>query len=323
MNSHLIVDLHCDTLLELRFQNKHLSEYEGHITPEKLCIGNSLLQSFAVFTPTNRIAERHQITDSPLKWFHDTVDLFDREITSMPELFMPVRNSYDIRKAPSQNKISALLTMEDCTAADGNLSNLQTFYDRGVRMIGLIWNYENCMGYPSSNSPVEHARGLKSFGLESVAEMNRLGIIIDVSHLSEGGFWDVYRNSSSPFIASHSCARSLCDHRRNLTDRQLMALAERGGICGVNFCSFFLEKGSDFSTNEQIVHHMRYIADVAGIDTVAIGSDFDGIECGLEMKDYSGFPGLIAAMEKEFSPSEIDKICYQNALRVFADVLHD
>ena len=118
MNSHLIVDLHCDTLLELRFQNKHLSEYEGHITPEKLCIGNSLLQSFAVFTPTNGIAERHQITDSPLKWFHDTVDLFDREITSMPELFMPVRNSYDIRKAPSQNKISALLTMEDCTAAD-------------------------------------------------------------------------------------------------------------------------------------------------------------------------------------------------------------
>ena len=84
MNSHLIVDLHCDTLLELRFQNNHLSEYEGHITPEKLCIGNSLLQSFAVFTPTNGIAERHQITDSPLKWFHDTVDLFDREITSMP-----------------------------------------------------------------------------------------------------------------------------------------------------------------------------------------------------------------------------------------------
>ena len=177
MNSHLIVDLHCDTLLELRFLNKHLSEYEGHITPEKLCIGNSLLQSFAVFTPTNGIAERHQITDSPLKWFHDTVDLFDREITSMPELFMPVRNSYDIRKAPSQNKISALLTMEDCTAADGNLSNLQTFYDRGVRMIGLIWNYENCMGYPSSNSPVEHARGLKSFGLEYVAEMNRSSII--------------------------------------------------------------------------------------------------------------------------------------------------
>lgn len=81
-----------------------------------------------------------------------------------------------------------------------------------------------------------------------------------------------------------------------------MALAERGGICGVNFCSFFLEKGSDFSTNEQIVHHMRYIADVAGIDTVAIGSDFDGIECGLEMKDYSGFPGLIAAMKKRIFP---------------------
>jgi membrane dipeptidase len=232
------------------------------------------------------------------------------------DLIAPAHCVADILANKAAGKMSGVLTVEDGVALDGKIERVDEFYQKGVRMIGLTWNYENCIGYPCKDDAAEHMLGLKPFGIEAVQRMNELGIMIDTSHLSEGGFWDVVKHSSKPFMASHSCARALRNHRRNLTDEQLRALAEKGGICGVNFYSAFLHTDGDLTKIDDIVRHMVYIADKAGIETVAMGSDFDGIDCELEMKDFSGFPALIEKMQKYFTDDEIDLITHKNFLRI-------
>ena len=186
-------------------------------------------------------------------------------------------------------------------------------------MIALTWNYENCIGFPNSPDHAEHTRrGLKPFGFEALEKMNELGIIIDVSHLSEAGFYDVAAHSKKPFIASHSCCRVLKDHSRNLTDRQLRTLAEAGGVVGVNFYDEFLGDRGGTTAVEDIVRHLLYLRDRAGIESLAFGSDFDGIVSTLEFRDYAGFPQILRALEAHFTDDEIDKITHENFLRVFA-----
>ncbi|MBQ1675109.1 MAG: dipeptidase [Oscillospiraceae bacterium] len=321
MKSFNIVDLHCDTLMEVYLKGHTLENAPGHINLEKLRAGGSQVQCFAVFIPTHDCAQRYGVTESAYDYFTHCADAFDRQMALYADVIRPVRCVADIEQNVKDGKLSAMLTIEDGVAVDGKLERLQEFYDRGVRMIALTWNYENSIGYPNSRDPQEHMRPLKPFGIEAIAKMDELGMIVDVSHLSEGGFWDVVKHGKKPFIASHSCARALSDHRRNLTDEQLRALGEKGGVCGVNFCDAFLRLDSDMTTVDDIVRHAIHIADKAGIDAVAMGSDFDGIGDNLEFKDFAGFPMIVDGLAKRFSSADVDKICHGNALRVFKDVI--
>ena len=321
MKAFNIVDLHCDTLMEVYLAHHNLADCPGHINLEKLQKGGSLVQCFAVFVPTHDCAERNGVTESAYSYFTNCADAFYQQMALYPDVIRPVRCVADIEKNVAEGKLSAMLTIEDGAPVDGKIERLQEFYDKGVRMIALTWNYENSIGYPNSRDPKEHLRPLKPFGLEVIAKMDELGMIIDTSHLSEGGFWDIVEHGTKPFIASHSCCRALSDHRRNLTDRQLRALGETGGICGVNFCDEFLELGSTVSSVENIVRHCKHIADVAGVEAVAMGSDFDGIGGELEYKDFAGFPMIVDGLSRVFTPSEVDKICHGNALRLFKDVI--
>ena len=158
-----------------------------------------------------------------------------------------------------------------------------------------------------------------------VKEMNRLGIIIDVSHLSDAGFYDVLKYTTGPFVASHSNARAVCNHCRNLTDDMIRELAKRGGVTGINYAADFLrevpEGEKNFSYISDMVKHIKHIVEVGGIDCVGLGSDFDGIEQNLEMKDASYLPQLADALRAEgFSEEDIEKIFYKNVLRVFKEV---
>ena len=155
---------------------------------------------------------------------------------------------------------------------------------------------------------------------EFVEEMERLGMIVDVSHLSDGGFADVARVSSAPFVASHSCARSLSGHTRCLTDAQLRILGDKGGVVGVNFCPRFLREGSLHTTIDDVVRHALHIRDKAGVEALALGSDFDGVPGTLEFEDYAGLPRLADALERHVGSAEIDKICSGNALRLMSEV---
>ena len=311
-----IVDLHCDTLFECYAQKQPLRRNSLHIDLERLRSAGALAQFFAVWLP-----QEGRFGLSAYELFQQIYELYRQEMEKNKDLIAPALSYRDIVAAEQEGRLSSVLCLEDGSMLEGDISRLDGLYSQGVRQITLTWNGENSLGYPNSPDPALHARGLKPFGIEVVERMEELGMLVDVSHLSEGGFWDVCERAKKPFLASHSCARALCDHPRDLTDRQLRALAERGGIVGVNFYSEFLEQGSRCARIEDILRHVEHIRSVAGEETVALGSDFDGIDCELEMKDYSGYPRLIQAAADRWGYDFADRLSHKNALRLLKDCL--
>lgn len=314
-----IIDLHCDTLLECYLNQKGLQDWSGHLNLGKLRDGGALAQCFAIFLATGAAAERRNITLPPYELFQEVYRYYLEQLENNKAEVAPACTAADVKKNQKDGKLSAILTVEDSILLEGQLERVDELAEKGVRMAALTWNYENSLGYPNSREPKEHALGLKSFGIDAVRRMNEKGIMVDVSHLSEGGFYDVAKHVTKPFLASHSCARALCDHRRNLSDGQLRVIGEAGGVVGVNFYAAFLTGEGDFASNSLIAAHAAHIADQAGIEAVALGSDFDGIDTGLEMGDYAGYPRLIDELSRRFTDGQIDRICSGNFLRLFEE----
>ena len=312
-----IIDMHCDTLIE-GWRKPERSFYDGDtsINLKLLKENGSLLQFFAMYLSRNEMK-----TMDSYDILKGIYGYYQTQMEKYSDIIKPVYSAQDVLENEKKGLLSSLLTVEDGVFIDGKIERVQEVYDMGVRLITLMWNFENSVGFPCSDEPEAHLKGLKPFGIEVVEKMNELGMIIDVSHMSEGGFYDVARYSKKPFVASHSCARALCNHRRNLTDDQLKTLGNAGGIAGVNFECSFLKEGSNCATYDQIIEHLLYMKDKAGIDAVGFGSDFDGIEDNGELVNYSGFKTLLERMEGKFTYDEIDKICRENALRVIKDVI--
>jgi len=321
MNDMKIVDMHCDTLLQLRMSGRKLEDFGGHISMEKLRRGGALLQCFAVFTPTGPEARIYRLSESPWDFFNNVADIFDEQMKLCSSDIAPMGSMADFEKNSAEGKVSAMLTLEDAVCLEGDIGRVQQLYERGVRLVTLTWNYENSLAYPNSEDESLHQKGLKEFGFEAIDRMASLGMVVDVSHLSEGGFYDVARANPKPFVASHSCCRALSEHSRSLTDKQLHTLGDLGCVCGINFYSEFLRRGSEHSLNEDILRHMEYAVNKAGIEAVALGSDFDGIHCTLEMGDYSGMAKLSELVAARFGYDAAEKILSKNALRVFREVI--
>ena len=296
-----------------------------HINLAKLKAGHVGVQCFAIFVPTGSAAKMLEGYTTPEAYFDHAYKCFLEELNANAADIRQVFNAHDIEENLKQDRISAMLTVEDAVLLRGDISVLDTYYEKGVRMMTLTWNYENSLGYPNSSDPKLHSLGLKPFGIQTVERMNELGMIIDVSHLNEGGFWDVAKYSRTPFVASHSCARGLCDVSRNLTDAQLRAVAESGGLVGVNYYTRFvrpLMSEQDLSTSiYDITRQLAYMRNVAGIEALALGSDYDGMESTMEWGDCSGTQLLLEGLEKEFSYSEIEKIAFGNTYRLFKEML--
>ena len=225
-----VVDMHCDTISAIHLQQKDgqsisLKHNDLHLSLEKMQKGDYLLQNFAMFTPLN-------MTDDAWQYAHDLIDTFYHEVNQYPDLIGIVKNYQDIQDNIQKQRMSALLTLEEGAVVRNQIQHLQHYYDLGVRMITLTWNFSNGIGYPnfSMDDPnhgyhtCDNVHGLTEFGKAYVQECERLGIIIDVSHLSDAGFEDVYRLTTKPFVASHSNARSVCPHARNLTDEMILKL---------------------------------------------------------------------------------------------------
>ena len=299
-------DLHCDTIAWIRhnrLQGKEMSlrdTCQMHVNVEKLRKSGYLLQNFALFVNMNEV-------EDPWGTVLSLAELYTSEVEKNGDLLAPCLTFGDMEQAKADGKIASVLTVEEGGVCKGELENLRTLHRLGVRMLTLTWNHENEIGYPNGMPG-----GLKEKGVEFLTEMETLGVIPDVSHLSDQGFWDVCRLAKKPLAASHSSARALWPHRRNLTDEQIKALAHRGGIVGVNFYADFLADGETTRTAD-IVRHMKHMRDVGGLEVVALGSDFDGITCPLEMVDASGMDQLVREMERVgFTQREIDKICWEN-----------
>lgn len=310
----IIVDAHCDTITTIMQSNEQLCENKGHIDLKRLKQYDSYVQFFAAF-----ISPQHAKMGA-LSRTIDIIDRLYREIKINNNDIMLCCNYNDIMEATQTNKIAAVLTIEGGDALEGSLSALRIFYELGVRAITLTWNYRNQIADGVADEST--GGGLTPFGKEVINEMNRLGMLIDVSHLSEAGFWDVINTTKVSVIASHSNSKTICNHRRNLTDEQLFALKKNGGVAGINFYPDFVCNNGKATMNE-VIKHIDYIAVLTGEDNIGFGADFDGINDtpqGLEGVQCMGT--LINELLKlNYSETFVKKIAGENFLRVIKDVL--
>lgn len=320
-----VIDFHCDTMGERIARSEGrvgLRSNDCHISLEKMLKGEGLAQFFAIWIPLHDTAEALGVTMPPYEYFNFVYGKYLEELEKNKDILAPAFCLDDIKKNREKGLLSSILSIEDSVPLEGKIERVDEFYNKGVRLMSLTWNYENSVAYPTSEDPEIMKKGLKPFGLEAIARMNELGMIIDVSHLNDAGIFDVLKHSRKPIVASHSNARGLCNHRRNLTDEMLKLLGENGGLTGLNYCAPFMSEEAarnNMTTCDDIVRHALYIKDKAGIDAVAFGSDFDGIGNNLDFGDYAGMPKVIAALEKHFTADEIEKICWKNAYRVIGE----
>ncbi|MBR1851888.1 MAG: membrane dipeptidase [Lachnospiraceae bacterium] len=322
------IDMHCDTLM-LGFFRQAEDIYEiqdTHINVKRLLEAKADAQFFAAFFPKPGEDGMTHFGKMPpdLEYFAALRKLLFDTIEKHPDEIAFAGNWADLQANRQAGKVSAFLTIEDGRAVNGSFEQLQKFYEQGVRLITLTWNFENCFGAPNSTNPAVMQKGLTEFGKEAIEVFNEKGILIDVSHLSDGGFWDVARITRKPFVASHSNARSLSPHPRNLTDEMIRALAEKGGVAGLNLNGPFLQEdiSSHTSTVERMAAHVEYMYQVGGEDIIAIGTDFDGIGGELEIQHPEQLEQLFAALQKKgFSERLLEKFRRENVERVIRETL--
>jgi membrane dipeptidase len=322
------IDLHCDTLM-LSFVKKTGDVYDmpdAMLDVKRMKEAGALAQFFAIFMPPPG-AEKFIGLTEPIDdgaFIDHCVAAFNATMEGFGGIIAPAHSGGDIEKNRDAGKMSALLTFEDGRPIDGKMENLERYYAQGFRLITLTWNGENCFGFPNSAESEIMQRGLKPFGKDAVRRMNELGMAVDVSHLSDGGFYDVAAISQKPFVASHSNCRALCPHQRNLTDDMIRTLAEKGGLVGLNYGPEFLNAdiACKDSTAELISAHARRMINVGGSDCVALGSDLDGIQGNIEIDRVEKTPLLFDRFSKDgISEETIEKIAWKNALRVLTDIM--
>ncbi|ABO50436.1 dipeptidase, Metallo peptidase, MEROPS family M19 [Desulforamulus reducens MI-1] len=310
----LIVDAHCDTLTVLTPQGRDLGtlSQRGHIDIPRLYRGGINVQFFAIFIGPDNYHDPAQYTKEILK-------LFNKEIQRNASSLLHARNYADIVHAYDSKKICAVLTIEGGEALKGKIEQLESYYTQGIRGLTLTWNGRNELGDGVGLGP--EASGLTVFGRQVIQKMVELGMMIDVSHLSEAGFWDVISEIRAPITASHANSRFICDHPRNLTDQQIRVISESGGVIGVTYVPQFIDLSKP--SIERLIEHIDHIYEVGGISCIGLGSDFDGIDATVEgLHDASiAVPNLENALiKKGYTTGEIEKIMGENWLRVFKEV---
>jgi membrane dipeptidase len=323
------IDLHADTILPLLQQGEESSLFENdktHIDIKRLQAGDALAQCFAVWLPDAHFEqidiETQFSPSSPeedVEYINLAVDRLHREVEKNADTIAWAESADDIRKNARAGKVSAILTMEDARAVNGSLENIKKFHQQGFQMIGILWNQENSFGYPNSADAALNAKGLKHFGIEGIQYMEELGIIVDVSHLNDGGITDVLKYSKNPVVATHSNARAIADHPRNLSDEFIKGIAESGGVVGVCISPRFLRGyGEEDSTIEDMIRHLDHIYQVGGEDVLAIGTDFDGTSGNIEVSSPKEMPRLFERLAAYGWPERrVEKLANSNALRIF------
>lgn len=244
-----------------------------------------------------------------------------------PDTFQISSTYKEIMKAVRDNNIAAVPTIEGAYSMDKNnaIELLHQYDDLGIKAIGFTWNYSNDLGEGANreyNDPdkTPSEGGLTELGADVAREMNRLGMLIDVSHMAESTFWDVIKVSKAPIIASHSGVKALKDHQRNLSDHQLRALKKNGGVINIVFYPVFLTNNSQAYVKD-IVDHIDHVVNVIGVDHVGLGSDFDGASLPEDLQDSSQLPKLTEELVKrDYTKQDIEKILGKNMLRVLKAV---
>lgn len=315
-----LIDMHCDTISVLHGnkERKSLFNNECQVDIQKLKKADSKAQFFALFLEMEEVKKSGR---EPYEFVNSMLNRFYEEIEENKDYIRIARNFQEMEQNCNEGKISAFLTIEEGGALEGSIENLEEVHNKGVRLVTLTWNYPNELGFPNCKKEMMN-KGLTNRGIEFVERMNELNMLVDVSHLSDGGFYDVVKHSKVPFVASHSNARAISNHCRNLTDEMIKELSNKGGVMGLNFATEFLNEHDSISKISHMVEHLKHIKNVGGIDVMAMGTDFDGIDSKLEIEDIGHMDKLVFGLESAgFTELEIEKIYNKNAERVIKEVL--
>lgn len=307
--NYKILDAHCDTLTYLNENKIDLFNSNGMVNGINMEKYKAYLQVFACF-----IDDRENFAFEKVKRY---AKLYDSEMKKCD--YVVVKSKNDVEKVFSENRVGGLLALENGKGIGSNTENLSVLYELGYRMVTLTWNGQNLLG-----GGVDTNIGLTEFGKKIILKMQKLNMIIDLSHISRRGFWESLDIIDKPFILSHSNANSVCKHKRNLTDSQIKEVIKRKGVIGINFYPDFIN-GKKSAKLDELILHALHILDIGGENSIGIGSDFDGIAHTVSGLENNG--ALCYFLEKlsgyGVNQSTIDKISYKNFVRVFCDILHD
>lgn len=305
-----VVDLHNDVMLDVHAHKRDIATRSpvGHSDLPRLREGGVDVQVLALFVHPKE-AERGFARITEL------LDAFDRFAAAHSGMLELATSVAEIARLEAAGRLAVVLAVENASALEGHPDRVEGLYQRGVRMMGLTWNNSNGL---ADGAMETHHGGLTPLGRQVLTRMQELGMVVDVSHLSEQSFWNVLEATRGPIVATHSNAAGLTPHPRNLTDEQLQAIARRGGAVGVNFYPTFTGGAS----LAQILDHLEYLVNVMGADHVALGSDFDGFTGRVnDLEDVSRLPGLTAGLLSRGHDAEaVKKILGGNALRVFREI---
>ena len=304
-------DLHCDTLYKMVAEKQGIYKNDFHVSLSKASEYNPYIGCFAVWIPDELRG------NEAFKFLEKCVNKLFAEEKKLKGEFEICKTSKDLENVLIKGKKGVILTLEGSAALMGDISKVKFIHDIGVKIVTLTWNGSCEAG---DGVGVSNARGLTQFGRELVSALEKSGIIIDISHASERLFYDVCHFSSKPFIATHSNSKSICNHRRNLSDDQFKIIRDLGGIVGVTFCDSFLKEAGD-SSFDDILRHMDYFLSLDGKDTICIGSDFDGSNIPKMMYGIESMEALYEYFLKKNYKSEIlDKIFFGNAYNFLSNL---
>lgn len=300
-------DLHCDTLVTCLEAKKSLLKNDLHVSVEKGDRYTPYIQCAAIWLPDKVRGAAAE------KWFDDHADLFDREAAT--GAFTVIRDGKDIEAMENKQGTGLMLTVEGSAVLAGKLENVKHLRDRGVRMMTLTWNGSNEVG---SGIMSGDSFGLTPFGKMAVKEMEQLGIAIDISHASEKLFYDVVENTERPFVASHSNAKALCKHPRNLTDEQIKVMCQRDCLVGLNYFKAFLNDEPDMADVEDLFRHAEHFLSLGGANILAMGSDFDGSTMPHGITGLESIEDIANVFLRHNLPEAlVNKIFFDNAAEFF------
>ncbi len=316
INNSGYFDLHCDTAFECvcNLDGISIDMGAGQLSLDRGTALSPWYQIFAIFMPDElngkalrgALAKEHY--ERVLAYINDQERLF-------PERFVACRSKDDFQRALPDGACHAIISVEGGSALCCDISRLERLYADGVRLMTLTWNANNEIASGVGGD----LSGLTEFGKEVVSYMERLGMIVDVSHLSDNGFYDVAEMTYKPFVASHSCSRALCSHTRNLTDEMFGVIRDRGGLVGINFYKFFLRDDGNACADD-ILRHTEHFLSLGGEDVLCLGSDFDGADMSDGITGIESIPSLRERFLKaNYSESLVNKLFFGNAYGFFAN----
>lgn len=299
-------DLHCDTISECCNKGVSLVNNDLQLNVEK---GKDILnwvQVYAIWI------DDEWDDEGAYAYFNKVHQYFLNEVNKCNALSF-CTSSHSVYEELKKGKRSALLSIEGSRALGGKIERVQEFYDKGVRAMTLTWNgrtkvADGCM--------VKEAKGLSEFGREVIKKMNEVGMIIDVSHLAEKGFWDVAHLSQKPFVATHSNSKTVCGHPRNLTDEQFRFMVKNKGLVGMNFYPLFIN-GTYEARIEELLPHIDHFMELGGESIIAMGSDFDGAKMPVNMRGLQDIPYLYNLLIRRYGKKRAEKFLFQNAYEFF------